>query len=139
MKRQLSGFFILCFGLILLASCGSKKTNEPSSDTLNAIIATLETAGYDLTAFDKDSRDYHAAQVKTLHGIDVVIEAYYAGYVSVDSQQTRYARVLLFEVSSQAIDYVNAFTGTEEGLLLYRDGSVVIYTFSDATISLFDN
>jgi ABC-type Fe3+-hydroxamate transport system substrate-binding protein len=134
-KRNIITVIILFLAIFTLTGCGSSSASDEK-----AVVDILEAADYTLESYDKETYDYFAGQVKDTFDLTVTVNKMYQGYVYVDSNPTRFVRVVVLANDSQAEDYYDELVAVKnETEYIYRMGSVVVYTNSQETFTLFNN
>lgn len=108
-------------------------TSTPANTDIDYIKSLLIQEGYSLDERDNDSVAYYNTNaVNERYNITVTVTEVYLGYVN---QVDRWAEVVGFIAESDAIAFTTAIdTLGESGLLYYREGTVVVITFSQDTI-----
>jgi len=116
-------------------------TVEAPSDevdtTITTVISTLEAGSYVMESRDAESIAYFQLNmVNNKYDLNTTVVSCWLGYVN---QVERWVEVVEFSTVAEAESYVVEL-GIEatEGRLVYRDGNVVLATYSQDTIDLFD-
>jgi ABC-type Fe3+-hydroxamate transport system substrate-binding protein len=136
MKRAFYMIAVLLLSVFVFAACGPSSNGNTD---IAGVVATLEAEGYTLTSYDAETHEYFASQVNTNYGVTIVVKDMYQGYVMEGSNQTRFVRVVACDNTTQATNYYNALVDEGEvGVYLYKTGTVVVYTNSEATKNLFE-
>jgi len=136
MKRTLLSVVVIFLFGFAFAACGP--SDNGNSDAAG-VVAILEEAGYTLNSYDNETHEYFAGQVQTNYGITIVVVDMYQGYIIQGADQTRFVRVIACQTAAQATSYYDALVAEdEEGIYLYKTGTVVVYTGSEATKNLFN-
>lgn len=130
MKKILYVLLVALLGISIIGcdSAGSKTADD--------VKATLEEAGYVLTQRDSDAITYYQdTYVNSNYDIDITVDDLYVGYIN---STERWVELVVLASDSDAEDYQAALAleGTE-GRLVYRDGNVLVITYSSDTIALF--
>jgi len=118
----------LSFSIFACDSAGSKTADDMKS--------ILEDGGYVLTQRDAESITYYQdTQINQKYDLDVTVEDLYVGYVN---STERWMELIVLSSESEAEDFQAELNiEATEGRLVYRDGSVVLITYSSETIALF--
>lgn len=137
MKKLLMLIAVMTF-LFGLSACdeGEGDGKGYDSDTIAAIIDTLEDAGYVLTEHDQTSREYFRDNTLSDMGLDVEVAALYIGYLDGGS----WVQVIGLENIVDAGEVRDAFIAENtQGQFVFNDGNTVLLTFTQATYDLFQN
>ncbi|MGD9910554.1 MAG: hypothetical protein AB7U79_08150 [Candidatus Izemoplasmatales bacterium] len=130
MKKLLYVLLVALLGISIIGC------DDAGSKTADDIKTTLEEAGYVLTQRDSDAIEYYQdTYVNASYEIEISVEDLYVGYIN---STERWIELVVLSSDSDAETYQVALNdeGTE-GRLVYRDGSVLLITYSSETIALF--
>ncbi|MBU1093037.1 MAG: hypothetical protein KKH01_01095 [Firmicutes bacterium] len=130
-KSILTILLTLCLSFYLM-SC-----TESGEDTAKSMIQTLEDAGYVIESQDSEAIDSFMAHI-LLDGysINATISALYIGYIN---ENERWVQLIVFENKDLAAIYIQALYDEQvSGRLSYVSGYVVMITYSQETVDLFE-
>jgi hypothetical protein len=127
----ITGLFLMTISLVACEIGGKTKSS------IDDVLDVMEADGYAFTVRDAESIQYYEDNMVNLK-FDVVLNVtgVFLGYVD---QTERWAEVVEFATKDDAIAYRTKLV--EEnivGRLVYLDGNVVVLTFSNQTIALFN-
>jgi hypothetical protein len=144
-------FCTICL-IFTLSACGGEEANDDSKlgdntqdvdenddasngETLESVKTTLVSAGYSLSQRDADGMAYFQENIiNTPYGLSVTVTDLYVGYVD----GSRWMELVELSSESEANAYAEALANAGEGHLIYQNGNVVMYTFSEETSALFE-
>ncbi|MFH0992990.1 MAG: hypothetical protein V1761_01420 [bacterium] len=128
-------FMIL--GVILLTGLTLIGCGGASNQDIQEFLAVMEADNYVFTQRDEDAMNYYEENmINVKYDLDVEVSDLYVGYVN---SSERWAEVIILASEAQATAFQSALNAeAEAGRLVLRDGSIVLITFSTATVSLFN-
>ena len=134
MKRLITIFLAIGF-LFTLTACDGKTENEEADSTVTSIVTLLETAGYELTEHDSESREYFSSHTLVDLGLDMTITDLFVGYLD----QGSWVEIIGCRTEAAAQELKTAFVNDgDESRLVYQEGNTVVVTYTQTTFDLFN-
>lgn len=127
----------MLLGFILLLFACNKEDIEVSVEVKSYEMSTIiTTAGYNMESLTYGKVfDYHRQEIYNKYDLDPDIYDLFEGVD--DNGQTVY--LIAFSTTEEAISYEDALTNDpDEDRIIYREDQVVLLTYSQAIIDLYD-
>ncbi len=128
---------LMILGIFLLAGFALTGCSGASNQDVQAFLGIMEADEYVFEQRNQEAMAYYEENmINVKYDLDVKVEDYYIGYVN---NTERWAEVIVLANEAQATGFQTELNAEAvEGRLVLRDGSIVLITFSAATISLFN-
>jgi len=134
---------VLAFSFLLtFTACDRTSDNDDDAKSrvkttaFASMKTTLTNDGYELTPRTQENFTYYEGKVSTDYSIDVKITGWEIGYVN---STERWVEIYEFDTTADAKEYFDALTDeASQGRLLIHDEYVVLVTYSQETIDLFN-